>query len=236
MVVSRIYHVQLALFLILGSAATLGPSHAIAGPLATTNFALNDGFGPDAGRWHGAVSIAGAAFGDTVVADVDWAVFEHGDFQLYLNSQGIAQVDPSAAGEVVYVYQISSVTSASPGIDTLTVGVDSGDGRGTVSAPSFVPTGLPISKSPTGGGDNTTSMAWFFDGSELLIGDFSDLLVFTSPFLPEFDFLQVNSGLAGPAVSPLVASIGDRPVPEPSTLVLGLLASFGLFSRARKYR
>lgn len=236
MVLLRIYHVQLALFLILGSAATLGPSHAIAGPLATTNFALNDGFGPDAGRWHGAVSIVGAAFGDTVIADVDWAAFEHGDFQLYLNSQGIAQADPSAAGEVVYVYQISSVTSASPGIDTLTVGVDPGDGRGTVSAPSFVPTGLPISKSPTGGGDNTTSMAWFFDGSELLVNDVSDLLVFTSPFLPEFDFLQVNSGLAGPAVSPLVASIGDRPVPEPSSLVLGLLASLGLFSRARKYR
>lgn len=236
MVVSRIYHVQLALFLILGSVATLGPSHAVAGPLATTNFALNDGFGPDAGRWHGAASIAGAAFGDTVITEVDWAVFEHGDFQLYLNSEGIPQVDPSAAGEVVYVYQISSVTSASPGIDTLTVGVDSGDGRGTVSAPSFVPTGLPISKSPTGGGDNTTSMAWFFDGSELLVNDVSDLLVFTSPFLPEFDFLQVNSGLAGPAVSPLVASIGDRLVPEPSSLVLGLLASLGLFSRSRKYR
>lgn len=236
MVLSRVHHVQLALFLILGSAATLGPSHAIAGPLATTNFALNDGFGPDAGRWRGAVSIAGAAFGDTVVADIDWAVFQHGDFQLYLNSQGIAQADPSVAGEVVYVYQISSVTSALPGIDTLTVGVDPGDGRGTISAPSFVPTGLPTSKPPTGGGDNTTSMAWFFDGSELLMGDSSDLLVFTSPFLPEFDFLQVNSGLAGPVVSPLVASIGDRPVPEPSSLVLGLLASLGLFSRTRKHR
>jgi hypothetical protein len=236
MVLLRIHHVQLALFLVFGSAATLRPSQATAGPLATTDYALNDGFGPDAGRWHGAVSIAGAAFGDTVVANVDWAVFEHGRFQLYLNSEGIPQLDPSAAGEVVYVYQISSVTSASPGIDTLTVGVDSGDGRGTVSAPSFVPTGLPISKSPTGGGDNTTSMAWFFDGSELLVDDVSDLLVFTSPFLPEFDFLQVNSGLAGPVVSPLVASIGDRLVPEPSSLLLGLLACLGLFSRARKYR
>jgi len=226
----------LALFLVLGSVATLSPSHATAGPLATTNFALNDGFGPDAGRWHGAVSIAGAAFGDTVVAEVDWAVFEHGKLQLYLNSQGIAQVDPSVAGELAYVYQISFVTSASPGIDTLTVGVDSSDGRGTVSSPSFVTTGLPMSKSPTGGGDNTTSMAWFFDGSELLIGDASDLLVFTSPFFPEFDFLQVSSGLAGPVVSPLVASIGDRHVPEPSSVALGLLAFLGLFSRSRKYR
>ena len=70
-------------------------SQAVAGPLSTTNLALNDGFGPDAGRWHGTVSIAGAAFGDTVVAEVDWAAFAPGKFQLYLNSQAIAQVDPS---------------------------------------------------------------------------------------------------------------------------------------------
>ena len=232
----RIHHVQVTLFLVLGLAATLGLPQASAGPLATTNFALNDGFGPDAGRWHGSVAIVGAAFGDTLVAQVDWAAFHHGKFQLYLDSQAIAQADPSAAGEVVYVYQISSVTSASPGIDTLTVGVDSGDGRGSVLPPSFVPTGLPASKPPTSGGDNATSMAWFFNGGEIQIGETSDLLVFTSPFLPEYDFLQVNSGLAGPAVSPLVASIGDRRVPEPSSLALGLVASLGLLSRARRHR
>ena len=216
MVRSRIHNLGSTLFAILGLAATLtlGLSQASAGPLATTNFALNDGFGPDAGRWHGSVAIAGAAFGDVVIAEVDWAVFGYGDFQLYLNSQGIAQVDPSAAREMAYVYQVSSVTSASPGIDTLTVGVDPDDGRGAVSAPSFVSTGLPSSKAPAGGGDNTTSMAWFFNGSEIHAGEASDLLVFTSLFFPEYDFLQVNSGLGGPAVSPLVASIGDRPATE----------------------
>ncbi len=217
----------------------------VAGPLATTNFALNDGFGPNAGRWHGSVAVVGAAFGDTVVAEIDWAAFSRpidggiGRFQLYLNNQGIAQADPSAPGEVIYVYQITSVTSASPGIDTLTVGLDSTDGRGGVSAPSFVPTGAATEKSPASGGDNTTSMAWFFNGSELLVGDTSSLLVFTSPFAPEFDFLQVNSGLAGPVVSPLVASPSDRlfqfDIPEPSSLVLGLF-SVGLFFSARKTR
>src|SRR3989304_5887370 len=107
MAFSRIHHVQLTMFLGFGLSAALGPSQARAGPLATTNFALNDGFGPDAGRWHGSVVIAGAAFGDTLVAEVDWAAFHHGDFQLYLNSQAIAQADPSAAGGGVYVYQIS---------------------------------------------------------------------------------------------------------------------------------
>lgn len=233
----RIHRVQWMLCLICGVAATLGSSRAIAGPLATSNFALNDSFGPDAGRWHGSVSIVGAAFGDTLITEVDWAAFHHGDFQLYLDSQGIAQVDPSVAGEVVYVYQISSVTSASPGIDTLTVGLDPDDGRGTILAPTFLPTGLPNSKSPLSGGDAITSMAWFFNSGELHVGDTSDLLLFTSPFLPEFDFLQVNSGLAGPVVSPLVASPSDRRVvPEPSSLALGFLAAFKLLTRARKHR
>lgn len=231
--VSMIQHAR-SIVLAAGLTAVLGGVQAIAGPLATTNFALNDGFGPDSGRWHGTVSITSAAFGNTVIAEVDWAAFLHGDFQLYLNSQGIAQADPSVAGEVVYVYQIASVTNVTPGIDTLTVGIDAGDGRGTVLAPSFIPTGAPGSKAPLSGGDNTTSMAWFFNGNELQAGDTSDLLLFTSPFYPEFDFLQINSGLAGPPVSPLVASVGDRQVPEPSTLVLGLLAFAGLCPQRRK--
>jgi hypothetical protein len=214
---------------------TLVGSQALAGPLSTTAFALNDGFGPAGGAWRGTVAIAGAAFGDTVVAEVDWAAFGAGGFQQYLNSQAIAQVDPSGPFEVTYVYQITSVISASPGIDTLTVGIDAGDGRGIVLAPAFVPTGAATEKSPASGGDNTTGMAWFFNGAELVPGDVSSLLVFTSPFTPEFDFLQLNSGLAGPAVSPLVASPSDRVylVPEPATLALalGCAAAFGAWRR-----
>lgn len=236
--IPRTCHIRLSLLLALGLTCAWGSLQATAGPLATTNFALNDGFGPDAGRWHGSVLIAGAAFGDVVIAEVDWAVFAQGNFQLYLNSQGIAQTDPSAAGETVYVYQIAAVTQATPGIDTLTVGIDAADGRGTVLAPSFVPTGLAGSKSPTSGGDNTTSMAWFFNGSELVAGETSDLLVFTSPYLPEFDFIQVNSGLGGAPVSPLTASPGSRrgPIPEPSSLALGVLTALGLCRRTRRLR
>ena len=54
---------------------------AAAGSLAVTNFALNNGAGPDSGRWCGTASIVGAALGDTLVAEVDWAVFPVGGFQ-----------------------------------------------------------------------------------------------------------------------------------------------------------
>jgi hypothetical protein len=215
------------LLIVLLATATL----AQAGPLATTNLALNDGFGPDAGRWHGSVTVAGVDgfTGNTLAASVDWAAFGPGKFQLYLNSQGIAQVDPSAAQEVIYVYEIVSVNAATPGIDALTVGVDAADGRGSVSAPAFIPKAAALEQSPTSGGDQGDSMAWFFEGTELQVGENSSLLVFTSPFAPEFDFLLVNSGLAAQFPPPLVASPSDRlfqfDVPEPHTLAILLSCS-----------
>jgi hypothetical protein len=208
---------------------------AKAGPLAMTNLALNNGAGPDAGTWHGTAVVAGANLGDTIAAEVDWAVFAPGAFQQYLNSQAIAQVDPSGPGEVVYAYQISSVTFATPGIDTLSVGIDAPDTRGIVSAPAFIPTGAATEKSPNSGGDNTMSMVWFFNGSELDPGDTSSILIFSSPNAPEFDFLQANSGLAGPVVSPLVGSPSNLLfVPEPAALLLGLFGCCSLLAVRRR--
>ena len=213
-----------ALLVCLSLLLGFGLSPVAAGPLAVTNFAFNNGAGPDGGIWRGTASLVGAAFGDTLVAEVDWAVFPVGGFQSYLNSQSIAQVDPSAANEFTYVYQIHSVTNANPGVDALTVGIDAIDARGSLAAPTFVLTGGANEKSPASGGDNNTSMAWFFGGTELHPGDSSSLLLFTSPNIPEFDFLTVVSGLASQVVPPLVASpsaiLGDPNVPEPSTLLL----------------
>jgi hypothetical protein len=239
MAFTRARHIRLHTIALL-IAILITASVVQAGPLATTPFALNDTFGPDAGRWRGTASVSAIIpfNGDTIVADVDWAAFGPGKFQLYLNSQSIAQVDPSGPGEVIYVYQISSVTAADPGIDGLTVGLDDNDGRGIILAPSHLPTGAPLEKIPNGGGDQTDSMAWFFAGSQLQAGDSSSLLIFTSPFAPELDFMTVNSGLAAQLPPPYVASPSDRlfefDVPEPSSLVMGLMGCLGLLARNRK--
>jgi hypothetical protein len=221
----------------LGSVLGYGLSRASAGPLSLTGFAFNNGAGPAGGAWRGTASVVGAALGDTLAAEVDWAVFPVGGFQSYLNSQSIAQVDPSAANEFTYVYQISSVTSATPGIGALTVGIDVIDTRGSLAAPTFVLTGAANEKLPTGGGDNNTSMAWFFPGKELHAGDSSSLLVFTSPNIPEYDFLTVMSGLASQPIPPLVGSpssiVGDPNVPEPSALILALACGLPFLSKRR---
>lgn len=225
-----------AVVLSFGLVLSFVPAESSAGPLSVTNFAFNDGFGPNAGQWHGSVNVVGAAFGDTLTAVVDWAVFAPGDFQNYLDSQAIAQVDPTSPLDMTYVYQIHSVTFADPGIDIMTVGLEPIDGRGTLSAPSFVPTGAANEKSPTGGSDNNTSMVWSFAGNELLPGDSSSLLLFTSPYAPEYDFLAVASGLAAQPVSPLVPSPGNRlgpGIPEPGTLVLALTCGLLLLAKRR---
>ena len=230
------YRNFVAVAAIFSLAFACGLSESMAGPLSVTSRAFNNTFGPDAGQWHGSVSVASAAFGNTVVAEVDWAVFGPGDFQLYLDDEGIAEVDPSAPNELTYVYQIHSVTQANPGIDSVTVGVDFFDPRGSVSAPAFVPTGAANEKSPTGGGDNTTSMAWFFDGTELAPGDSSSLLLFTSPNAPEYSFLTVFSGIAAQFPPPLVPSPGrlvGNEIPEPSTLLLALACGLPMLVNRR---
>jgi len=206
--------------------------------LATTNLALNDGLGPDAGRWRGSVAIdvnPVPIFGDEIEAVVDWAAFAPGKFQLYLNANHPGAVDPSAPGEVVYAYEVVSVAAADPGISVLTVGVDAADARGTISAPASV--ALTGGEVPSGGADQGTSMAWFF--SLLDAGEKSRILVFSSLFAPQLDQLMVMSGLASEIPSPLVASISDRlftnEIPEPASLML-LVFGAGVVLAGRRFR
>lgn len=213
-------------------------SAAVAGMLATTNLALNDGLGPDAGRWRGSAAIdvdPVPVFGDEIEAVVDWAAFAPGKFQLYLNANHPGAVDPSAPGEVVYAYEVFSVAAASPGISVLTVGVDAADARGTISAPTSV--ALTGGEVPSGGGDQGTSMAWNF--SSITAGEKSRILVFSSIFAPQLDQLMVMSGLASEIPSPLVASISDRlftnEIPEPASLVL-LAFGAGVMLAGRRFR
>lgn len=215
--------------------------------LATTNFALFDGFGPDGGRWRGSVAIdvdpVGGPGGNEVEAVVEWAAFFTGKFQQYLDAEHPGATDPSAAGEITYAYQVVSVAAAVPGISTLTVGVDHAAGappvdpRGSV-APTFV--AMTGGVAPSGSSDNDTSMVWTWVADLVNAGESSPILVYTSPFAPELDTMQLSSGVASPMPSPLVASIGSRivdmEIPEPAALVLLSLGGIALAASRRVRR
>jgi hypothetical protein len=216
---------------------------AAAASLMTTNLALYDGFGPDAGRWRGSVTITEGpnALGQEVDATVEWAAFAPGKFQDYLDANHFGALDPSALGEVIYAYEVVSVTTAVPGIFTLSVGRDAADGVGTVAPTHVAGTG---GQAPTFASDQGTSMLWLFlpppDANMLQAGEKSSILVYSSIFAPQFDTLQLNAGLVGPFPSPLVASISDRlftfEIPEPTSLVLVVLGVGAAFAGRRAPR
>ncbi len=219
-----------------------GWSAAVAGPLGSTPRAIGTG-GPDAGYWRGSVDFQKAYFGNAVEATLDWAVFAPGDFQLFLNDVGVAASDP-APGEVVYAYQLDGVTTADPGIGSVSVGMDSAAFVGTL--PTQVLTSWageqPISSAFLSG---TTAAYWSFldvgnDAALVDVGEISPLLVFGSPNAPQLDTFEVYSGVAGydgNTLDPLtmVGSPGsdiyidqENIVPEPATMVLLMVGIAGL--------
>jgi hypothetical protein len=225
-------HTTSAMYLMAAVALlAVGGSQALAATLATTNLAFNDGNGPDGGIWRGSVTVdvdpvSPGTIDDEVEATVEYAVFPPGRFQQYLDDNGLGGTDPDPLN-AIYAYQITSVTAAVPGLSGLSVGFDVGD---TANDVTFVATGVAGEVSPTTSANNITSAFWSF-GTPLEPGDLSSILAIVSPSEPELDTMQLQSGLASPNPSPLVASITDNAgtfteIPEPASAVLvaGLLA------------
>lgn len=195
---------------------------AVAGPLATTPLAFNDGNGPDGGLWRGSVDISGGpTLGDEFSATVDFAVFPPGRFGQYLTDNGFAGADPMPTN-AIYAYQISSVASATPGIGQLSVGFDAGDLANLAAA---VATGVPGEVSPTMSDLQATSGFWSFSNDPIEAGEVSALLVIASPSEPELDTIQITSSLAVPNSVVMVPSLTDNigrfnEVPEPTAATL----------------
>ncbi len=199
-------------------------SAAIADTLPTDPHAL--------AAWQGTEPFVETAFGFTLSASVDYAVYAPGQFQQTFGTTAL-----SDSSDYVYAYQIYN----GPGqiaVQAFTVGLadfgthpqdkqvanigyvpnlsDSSSVAPPAGSYSFQPGTVP-----------ETSALWNFSPLNNLpaLGN-SDVLFFTSPYPPELDSSTIQSSL------PIIQESLPSPVPEPATgILLAIAATFFLAVR-----
>ena len=187
-----------------------------AGPIATDTRAMV-GF-------YGTRSFSHSGGGETLTADVDYAVYAPADYP---------GDDPSAEADYVYVYQIFNDPTSTVGVAFFSVGLE--DGSGADHAGDDTSAGAPgatVGQSQSLEMVGTTSVYWLFD-LNIAPAAWSTTLLFTSSNAPTWKSgALADGGLPTPG-SDLLPS----PTPEPVTIALMAtgLALVGI-GRARRRR
>jgi hypothetical protein len=194
--------------LLAAAAATLWGTKAYSAILATDANAIS-GF-------HGTQDFSTTIGSLSMKGEVDYAVYAPGQFK---QSFG-AGSDPSSDQRYVYAYQMHNTGgTADRDLGFLSVGFDAagsggsnpanigiilvGDHGDDPSASSFIPAGGPPFNSAT----------WNFT-TTLPDGHFSEILLFTSPFAPEFYDASVQGGGLSKQ-----SRLPSPTVPEPGTVL-----------------
>ena len=168
--------------------------------------------------------------GPHVHATVDYAVYAPGHFSnsVALGAPGSPPPDPSLAQDYVYAYQIINLPASTTYITELSVGLypnavplNSTNIGNFVGPPADV-AALPPDFSQFNAvvGAPKSSAIWSYSG-EIDPTQHSDILYFTSPFPPT----KITSSLYG---AENVSRLLPTPVPEPNTLVLGMMAALAM--------
>ena len=197
--------------------ALVAPSAA--GPL--------NGDGNAIAGFSGSQHFSGGFPGFGFEADVDYAVFEPGDFELSYPGE-----DPSAGSEYVYAYQIFNQGPNS--IALLSVGMSGGAGEATFLA-EFGAGQPPRDMHFAEPAPPYTSALFDFlipaPATPVAAGGNSTILLMTSEHAPHFDNSTVRDtfSLAGSGPLPSPASI-----PEPGTIYLLAIGAVLLLVRATR--
>jgi hypothetical protein len=154
-------------------------------------------------------------FSFTTSADVDFAVYQPGNFNLSFPGQ-----DPSGGSDYVYAYQVFNLASA---ISSMTVGLDGDEPLGSITWLTGTGTVDPTAASFSGGA--LTSADWDF-GTNIASSQSSSILIFTATAPPEWDSTTVMG-------NPLPAG-GTVPSPLPEPASLSLLALAAALACARR--
>ena len=189
--------------------------------------------------WQGTQAFSSLFPGFSYDADVDFAVYAPSTFSTSL-ALGFP-LDPSGGSHYVYAYQATKTGGNVP-ISLLSIGFQDlapeGDGIDDLELPDNIgflagfssPAAAPT---PNFNPDNlpaTTKTSAFYEFSLAAVNDMTDILLYTSPFGPEWDRSSVAGG-------PLInfQALPSPEAPEPGTLTLGILAMV-MFMACRVWR
>jgi hypothetical protein len=149
---------------------------------------------------------------------------------------GHTPVDPSGGSDYVYAYEIFNGVSGGNAIDlNLSVGLALGgipNGSTNITNDPGTPAGglAPNVSTFVPGSDPEQSAIWSYNNG-LAVGANSDILIFTSPFAPQFIQSSMQGGHATTA-----SALLPSPIPEPASasLLLAASAGFMVFKRFAK--
>ena len=173
-----------------------------------------------------------------LISEVDYAVYAPGQFEA---SFGVGS-DPSAGTHYVYAYQLFNDPGnqgANRELTELTVGftdlVDLVDDIELPANMGFLPNAFgdfgldPFSSTLFGVGPG--SAVWSYIGSPIPVSSKSEILLYTSPYPPEFDAAAVKGGIGTGVDMDNHILPSPNSVPEPGTLALGMLGMVLLVTR-----
>jgi len=192
---------------------------ALAGPIADDPNAIL--------AWRGTqpfyVEGTGPFIGATLDVDVEYAVYQAGDYE-------DSGTDPSGGTEYVYAYQVFNDLTGNRPVSNFSVGLDPASGAANIRVDAGAGTLGGTAPSFAGfSGTPPTSSVWYFFNDTIDPPDgYSEVLIFTSPNGPQWAPATVmDSGLSNTQNLP-------SPTPEPATL--GLLALGGALTFLGRHR
>jgi hypothetical protein len=179
--------------------------------------------------------VRGLRSSDDGVARIEYAVYTKAAF-----AESFPAIDPSggAAYEYVYTYQLfnDAAIGSSSYLRALNVGLEGNEQAAHVS--EFSVAGAASPRIATAINPPVTSAVWnYTTTNRILAQETSNILLFVSPYAPEWDNCVITSTSSINRYQFLAANDSGvpSPVPEPATMV-GVLIAGGMLLFVRKFR
>jgi hypothetical protein len=203
---------------LIGAAMLLGfaSSAAWAGPLPTDPAAI------PAAQGFAVFSGANPSASHTIHAKVEYAVYAPGTFS---GSAALGlPADISGGSQYIYAYEIFN-DGNDANVSLLSVGLFAGAVANNATLISHIPGSPEAGTVPDVSSFNPATIApktnarWSFNSPKLAIGDHSDILIFASPYQPQWKVSSMTGGFTTGA-----SAVLPSPIPEPGTFILSAMA------------